>query len=90
MKKLFELEWDKKNLGKGWMNIFNLELCLFGKEHAKKGLVRVNEITKQNYIRKEELSVDKILSIINHFYLMHKKYHSRVDLAKALSKRIGR
>ena len=43
MKKIFEIEWND-DLGEGWMNIFNLELCLFSKEHTKKELVRVIEL----------------------------------------------
>jgi len=26
--KIFKIKWDDE-LGKGWMNLFNLELCLF-------------------------------------------------------------
>lgn len=43
MKQKFELEWND-DLGEGWMNIWNLELCLYSKEHTKKELVRVKEI----------------------------------------------
>jgi len=43
MKKIFEIEWND-DLGKDWMNIFNLELCLFSKEHTKRELVRVKEL----------------------------------------------
>ena len=28
----FKIKWDD-SLGEGWMNIYNLELCLFSKEH---------------------------------------------------------
>ena len=30
--KIFKIKWDDE-LGEGWMNLFNLELCLFSKEH---------------------------------------------------------
>ena len=46
MKLLVEFEYDDKKLGKGWFNIFNLELCLFSKEHTKKELLKVKEIKK--------------------------------------------
>ena len=44
MKALFELEWDDDS-GEGWMNIFNLELCLFSKEHTKKELLRIRDLS---------------------------------------------
>jgi len=31
MEKIFKIKWDDE-LGEGWMNLFNLELCLFSKE----------------------------------------------------------
>ena len=40
----FELEFDENHLGKGWMNIDNLELCLFSKEHTKRELLKVRKI----------------------------------------------
>ena len=43
MKALFELEWND-DLGKGWMNQWNLELCLYSKEHTRKDLIRVREV----------------------------------------------
>jgi len=43
MKKHFELEWDD-SMGEGWMNIFNLELCLFSKGHSKPELIKVREL----------------------------------------------
>lgn len=30
--KIFKIKWDDE-LGEAWMNLFNLELCLFSKEH---------------------------------------------------------
>ncbi|KKN51129.1 hypothetical protein LCGC14_0625930 [marine sediment metagenome] len=44
MKLKFELEFDENELGKDWMNIYNLELCLFSKEHTKRELLKVKEI----------------------------------------------
>ena len=29
--KIFKIKWDDK-LGRDWMNLYNLELCLFSKE----------------------------------------------------------
>ena len=29
--KIFKIKWEDE-LGEGWMNLFNLELCLFSKE----------------------------------------------------------
>ncbi len=43
MKKVFEIEWDE-NLGKGWMNIYNLELCLFSDCNIRKDLIKVREL----------------------------------------------
>lgn len=31
MEKIFKIKWDDE-LGEGWMNLWNLELCLFSKE----------------------------------------------------------
>lgn len=42
-KATFELEWDD-DLGKGWMNIFNLESCLYSSTCTKKELMKVKEI----------------------------------------------
>lgn len=44
MKMQFELEFDEEDLGQGWMNIDNLELCLFSKEYTKRELLKVKEI----------------------------------------------
>ena len=44
--KRFLIKWDDE-LGEGWMNLFNLELCLFSKECigvVAKGMVEVEEI----------------------------------------------
>ena len=41
MKKLLvELTWDDDDLGQEWMNIYNLELCLYSKEHTKRALLK--------------------------------------------------
>ena len=45
MKQLFEIEWND-DLGEGWMNVWNLESCLYSKEHTKRELVRVKEVTE--------------------------------------------
>lgn len=47
MRKIFELEWND-NLGKDWMNIFNLELCLFNKEHTQRKLLKVKEVNEKH------------------------------------------
>jgi len=44
--KRFKITWDDE-LGEGWMNLFNLELCLFSKEcigGKAKDMVKVEEI----------------------------------------------
>lgn len=46
MKLKFEIEYDSKVLGKGWLNIYNLKLCLFSKEHTLKKFIKVKEIKK--------------------------------------------
>ena len=43
MKKIFELEWDDE-FGRDWMNIFNLELCLYSKMCTNKKLLKVKEV----------------------------------------------
>lgn len=53
MEKTFKITWDDE-LGRDWMNTFNLELCLFSKEHIggkAKDMVTVKEI-----VEKEQLS----------------------------------
>ena len=42
-RRVFELEWDA-DAGQDWMNIFNLELCLYSKEHTRRDLLRVREL----------------------------------------------
>lgn len=41
MKIKIELEFDEDNLGKDWMNIYNLELLLYSKEFTKKELLKI-------------------------------------------------
>ena len=43
-KKVFVLEWDEEELGPMWMNIFNLESCLYSKEHTRRDLLTVTEV----------------------------------------------
>jgi len=58
MKQLFEIEWND-DLGEGWMNVYNLELCLFSKEHTKRELVRVKEITQEKESELEQVEKEK-------------------------------
>jgi len=44
MKMLVELEYDENKLNPNWMNIDNLKLCLFSKEHTKRELLKVREV----------------------------------------------
>lgn len=53
MKKVFELTWDD-DLGEDWMNIFNLESCLFSEEHTKRELIKVKEKTNEKKKTKGE------------------------------------
>jgi len=46
VEKIFKIIWDDE-LGEGWMNIYNLELCLFSKEcigGKAKDKVKVKEV----------------------------------------------
>ena len=45
-KMIVELEWDDE-LGESWMNIYNLELCLYGNTCTKKELLSAVDITQQ-------------------------------------------
>ena len=38
------LVWDDEDLGKCWMNIDNLKLCLFTENHTKKELLEVEVV----------------------------------------------
>jgi len=47
--KIFKIKWDDE-LGEGWMNLWNLELCLFSKEHIggkAKDVVEVEELNNK-------------------------------------------
>ena len=55
-KLLFEFEFDEKELGEGWMNIYNLELCLYSKEHTRKDLLKVKEIPMKIPVRPEPIT----------------------------------
>lgn len=49
MEKTFKIIWDDE-LGQDWMNIFNLELCLFSEEHIggkAKDMVKVEEVNHE-------------------------------------------
>ena len=49
MEKIFKIEWDDE-LGEAWMNLWNLELCLFSEEHIGgnvKGKVEVAEVNEK-------------------------------------------
>ena len=41
MKQTFIVEFNEEELGKGWFNKFNLELCLYGKKHTRKDLLKI-------------------------------------------------
>ena len=46
MEKIFKIKWDDE-LGERWMNLWNLELCLFSKEFIggrAKDMVKVEEL----------------------------------------------
>ncbi len=43
------LEWDK-DLGECWMNIDNLNSCLFSEAHTKRELLSVVEVAEDNWV----------------------------------------
>ena len=43
MKLIVEFEWNEKELGDGWFNIDNLELCLFTEKFTRRELLKVKE-----------------------------------------------
>ena len=43
MKLIVEFEWDENELGDGWFNIDNLELCLFTEKFTRRELLKVKE-----------------------------------------------
>lgn len=49
-----KLKWDDEGLGKGWMNIDNLKLCLFTENHTKRELLEV-EIIEDERVAVEPL-----------------------------------
>jgi hypothetical protein len=44
MQKLYLVEWDDE-LGEDWLNVFNMELCLFSKEHTRRDLVTITDVS---------------------------------------------
>ena len=44
MRKVFVVEFDEEDLGKDWMNIYNMELCLYSKEHTNRDLLTITEV----------------------------------------------
>ena len=46
-KMVIVLEWSP-DMGKGWMNIDNLKLCLFSKKHTNPDLIDVQEIATED------------------------------------------
>jgi len=54
MDKTFKITWSDE-LGRDWMNIFNLELCLFSKERIggkAKDMVTVKEVVEEEQLSK--------------------------------------
>lgn len=39
-------EWDEENLAKGWMNIGNLGLLLYGVDNTRPDLLKATEVTE--------------------------------------------
>ena len=68
MKALFELEWND-NLGKDWMNIWNLELLLHSKQFSRKDLVRVSRDLSDYEIVGESNNPDENI----HEIILHNK-----------------
>lgn len=47
--KIFKIKWDDE-LGEAWMNLFNLELCLFSEQHIggkAKEMVEAEELNEK-------------------------------------------
>ena len=44
MKLIVEFEWDENELGDGWFNIDNLELCLFTEKFTRRELLKQSTI----------------------------------------------
>jgi len=47
---LIEFEYDEKKLGRGWLNIGNLELLLYSKQYTLRELLKVRVIKKKRGI----------------------------------------
>jgi len=50
--KIFKIKWDDE-LGEAWMNLWNLELCLFSDEHIggkAKDTVKVEELNSKGEV----------------------------------------
>ena len=50
-KQLYELEFNERELGRDWMNIHNLKLCLYGAHSTRPELVSVRAV-KSTWMRK--------------------------------------
>ena len=44
MEKIFKIAWNENELGEEWMNIHNLESCIFTESHTKPHLCVVTEV----------------------------------------------
>jgi len=45
-KMIVELEWNEE-LGEHWMNIYNLEACLYGQTYTKRELLNAIDVTDE-------------------------------------------
>ena len=45
MEMTVKLKWDGDNLGEGWMNIYNLEVCLYSINHTLRKLCSAELVT---------------------------------------------
>lgn len=53
-KLVVELEWDGDELGPDWMNVRNLESCLYTWTHTNEPLCKVREISQDQSDRGED------------------------------------
>ena len=60
MEKYFKLTFDEYDLGKEWMNIDNLKICLYSKDHTKEELCRVEDVTEEVEKAREKAYPDAI------------------------------
>ena len=83
-KKTFELEWND-DLGEGWMNLDNLEQCLFSGTYSNRALLRVTEIPLKAVARDEQKELLKnigtfqkssIKMIIKEIYTTHQGWEN--------------